>query len=85
MADDPCSDRGPGVAGDRPYRHALRLPWLALSLIETAKLHGLDPQAYLRCVLERIGGHLINRIDKLLLGSSVRPSSRLPSDPARPS
>lgn len=36
------------------------------TLIETAKLHGLDPQAYLRCVLERIGGHPINRIDELL-------------------
>jgi len=36
------------------------------SLIETAKLNGLDPQAYLRDVLERIADHPINRIDELL-------------------
>jgi hypothetical protein len=27
------------------------------SLVETAKLHGLDPEAYLTHVLERIGSH----------------------------
>ncbi|MFO1340405.1 MAG: IS66 family transposase, partial [Burkholderiaceae bacterium] len=36
------------------------------SLVETAKLNGLDPQAYLRQVLERIAEHPINRIDELL-------------------
>lgn len=36
------------------------------SLIETAKLNGLDPQAYLRAVFERIAEHPINRIDELL-------------------
>ncbi len=36
------------------------------SLIGTAKLNGLDPQAYLRYVLERIGELPINRIDELL-------------------
>jgi hypothetical protein len=36
------------------------------SLVETAKLNGLDPQAYLRKVLTRIADHPINRIDELL-------------------
>jgi transposase len=36
------------------------------SLVETAKLNGLDPQGYLRDVLERIADHPINRIDELL-------------------
>ncbi|ODU55986.1 MAG: transposase [Comamonadaceae bacterium SCN 68-20] len=36
------------------------------SLVETAKLGGLDPQAYLREVFERIAEHPINRIEELL-------------------
>jgi transposase len=36
------------------------------SLVETAKLNGLDPEGYLREVLERIAEHPINRIDELL-------------------
>jgi hypothetical protein len=36
------------------------------SLVETAKLNGLDPEAYLRNVLERIADYPINRIDELL-------------------
>jgi len=36
------------------------------SLVETAKLNGLDPEGYLREVLRRIAEHPINRIDELL-------------------
>jgi len=36
------------------------------SLIETAKLNGLDPEPYLRDVLARIADHPINRIRQLL-------------------
>ena len=36
------------------------------TLIETAKLNGLDPEGYLRDVLARIAAHPINRIGDLL-------------------
>ena len=36
------------------------------SLVEAAKLNGLDPEGYLREVLGRIADHPINRIDELL-------------------
>jgi hypothetical protein len=36
------------------------------SLVETAKLNGLDPEKYLRDVFACIADHPINRIDELL-------------------
>ena len=36
------------------------------SLIGTAKLNGLDPEGYLRMVLERIADHPINQVDQIL-------------------
>jgi transposase len=38
----------------------------AMTVIETAKLNGLDPQAYLADILNRIHDHKINRLDELL-------------------
>ena len=38
----------------------------AMTIIETAKLNSLDPQAYLADILARIHDHKINRLDDLL-------------------
>jgi transposase len=38
----------------------------AMTIIETAKMNGIDPQAYLTDVLDRIHDHKINRLDELL-------------------
>jgi hypothetical protein len=37
-----------------------------LSLIETCRLNGIDPEAYLRTVLTQIADHPINKIGELL-------------------
>jgi len=39
---------------------------VAYSLIGSARLNGVDPEGYLRYVLERIADHSINRISDLL-------------------
>ncbi len=42
--------------------------WLerAMTLIESAKMNSLDPQAYITDLLNRIHDHKINRINELL-------------------
>ena len=50
-------------AGSEGGGHALAI---AFTLIETAKLNDVDPQAWLAWVLEPIAEHKINRIDALL-------------------
>jgi transposase len=39
---------------------------IAFTLIETAKLNGIDPQAWLTDILSRIADHKITRLDELL-------------------
>ena len=55
------SDRG----GDRAA--------VLYTLIRTAKLNGIEPEAYLRDVLGRIGAHPLNRLDELLPWNIKRP------------
>ena len=47
------------------------------SLVQTAKLNGIDPEAYLREVLGRIADHPINRIDELLPWNLMRQSRQV--------
>ncbi len=56
-----CAQPGVSVAHDGGERAAAMY-----SLLETAKLNGIDPEAYLRQVLQRISDLPINRIAELL-------------------
>lgn len=53
---------GSGVGGERAA--------MIYSLIGTAKLNGLDPEAYLRHVLEHIAEHPINRMPRGRISSA---------------
>jgi transposase len=61
------------------------------TIVETAKMNGLDPEAYLADVLGRIADHPANRIDELLPWNwrAARPSTPErradPTTPAGPS
>ena len=46
------------------------------TLIRTAKLNGLEPEAWLRDVLRRIGDHPINQLDELLPWNAAQPATR---------
>jgi hypothetical protein len=61
---------GPDAGGERAVA--------IYSLISSAKLNGLNPEAYLRNELERIADHPINRIEELLpwnLATELAPDS----------
>ncbi len=47
---------------------------IAYTLIETAKLNGVEPQAWLTDVLRRIADHKTNRVNELLPWRYAQPS-----------
>jgi len=61
-----------GESNDRDREHTAAI----YSLMETAKLDGLDPQAHLREVPTRIADPPSNRIDELLPWNIARDTPR---------
>jgi len=57
----------------RRFRSRRRARGRSLSLIATAKLNGVDPQAWLADVLRRIADHPASRLDELLPWHWKRP------------
>ena len=52
------------------------------SILGTAKLNGLDPELYLRRILEQIADHPINRMRRYCLGIWLQPcEATLPQPP----
>ena len=51
------------------------------SIINTAKLNGIDPELYLRQLLDRISCHPINRISELLPWNLMRNLTESPKQP----
>jgi IS66 C-terminal element len=49
-----------------PIRHLIDRTAVMYTIIETAKLNGLDPEAYLHTLITRIASHPAKRIDELL-------------------
>lgn len=50
------------------------------SLIDTVRINGFDPEAYLAYVLERIADYPANRVDEMLpwnVASSLPPTARV--------
>jgi len=53
---------------------------IAYTLIETARLNDVDPQAWLAQILDRIPDYKINRIDELLTWNTAPAEDRKADD-----